>query len=138
MGTFPRLVLVALALLSFGLTPTPALAAEWQDVTADRLANAGSDPTNWLMYSRTFNGWRYSPLDQINTGNIKKLVPKWIFAGGALGEQQTTPVVNSGVMVTTSTALGFNRVHAVNAVTGELLWKHDRRIPEDVGALVRV
>src|SRR2546430_804665 len=139
MGTFPRLVLVALALLlSSSLTPTPAPAAEWRDVTDDRLANAGGDPANWLMYSRTYNGWRYSPLDQIDVGNVKKLVPKWIFAGGALGEQQMTPVVNSGVMFTTSTALGFNRVHAVNAVTGELLWKHDRRIPEDVGALVRV
>src|SRR3989449_1135904 len=138
MGTFSRLVLVLLALLSFSLTPPPAPAAEWRDVTDDRLANAGSDPANWLMYSRTYNGWRYSPLDQINTGNIKKLVPKWIFAGGVLGEQQMTPVVNSGAMFTTSTALGINRVHALNAVTGELLWKHDRKIPEDVGALVRV
>src|SRR5437879_1384030 len=138
MGTFPRLVLVLLALLSFSLTPPRAPAAEWRDVTDDRLANAGSDPANWLMYSRTYNGWRYSPLDQINTGNIKKLVPKWIFAGGVLGEQQMTPVVNSGAMFTTSTALGVNRVHALNAVTGELLWKHDRKIPEDVGALVRV
>ena len=138
MGTFSRLVLVLLALLSFSLTPPPAPAAEWRDVTDDRLANAGSDPANWLMYSRTYNGWRYSPLDQINTGNIKKLVPKWIFAGGVLGEQQMTPVVNSGAMFTTSTALGVNRVHALNAVTGELLWKHDRKIPEDVGALVRV
>src|SRR5438876_5784689 len=88
MGTFSRLVLVLLALLSFSLTPPPAPAAEWRDVSDDRLANAGSDPANWLMYSRTYNGWRYSPLDQINTGNIKKLVPKWIFAGGVLGEQQ--------------------------------------------------
>src|SRR5438094_106693 len=138
MGTFSRLVLVLLALLSFSLTPPPAPAAEWRDVTDDRLANAGSDPADWLMYSRTYNGWRYSPLDQSNTGNIKKLVPKWIFAGGVLGEQQMTPVVNSGAMFTTSTALGVNRVHALNAVTGELLWKHDRKIPEDVGALVRV
>src|SRR5256712_2455583 len=73
MGTFARLFLVLLALLSFSLTPPPAPAAEWRDVTDDRLTNAGSDPANWLMYSRTYNGWRYSPLDQINTGNIKKL-----------------------------------------------------------------
>src|SRR5438445_511657 len=118
MGTFSRLVLVLLALLSFSLTPPPARAAAWRDVTDDRLANAGSDPADWLMYSRTYNGWRYSPLDQINTGNIKKLVPKWIFAGGVLGEQQMTPVVNSGAMFTTSTALAVNREHALNAVTG--------------------
>jgi len=109
-----------------------------RDVTDDRLLNAESDGANWLMYNRTYNGWRYSPLAQINAGTIKRLVPKWIFAGGALGEQQMTPVVNDGVMFTTSTALGWNRVHALNARTGEALWRHERKIPEDVGALVRV
>src|SRR2546421_4290617 len=101
MGTFPRLVLVALALLlSSSLTPTPAPAAEWRDVTDDRLAKAGGDPPNWLVYSRTDNGWRYSPPDQIDVGNVKKIVPKWIFSGGAPGEQQMTPGGNSGVVFT--------------------------------------
>lgn len=138
MGTFRRFVIVALAPLAFILPSTPTPAVEWRDVTDDRLLNAESDATNWLTYNRTHNGWRYSPLDQINTSNIKKLVPKWIFAGGTLGGQQMTPIVNDGIMFTTSTALGFNRVHALNAVTGELLWKHERRIPEDVAALVRL
>jgi alcohol dehydrogenase (cytochrome c) len=131
----PRLCLIALAILSFTLTALPARAA---DVTDDRLLNADRDPANWLMYNRTYSGWRYSPLDQITPANITKLVPKWIFSGGALGEQQMTPVVNDGVMFTTSTALAYNRVHAINARTGELLWKHERKMPEDVGALVRV
>jgi alcohol dehydrogenase (cytochrome c) len=129
---------VALALLSVLVLPTPVVAVDWPDVTEDRLVNAQGDPNNWLMYNRTYNGWRYSPLDQVNASNVKKLVPKWMFVGGALGEQQMTPVVNGGMMITTSTALGFNRVHALNAVTGELLWKYDRKVAEDVGALVRV
>ena len=120
------------------LRPTAALAADWRDVTDDRLLNADRDAANWLMYNRTYSGWRYSPLDQVTTANVKKLVPKFIFAGGTVGDQQTTPIVNDGVMFTTSTALAFNRVHALNAVTGEPLWRHERRIPEDVGALVRV
>jgi len=136
MGIFVRFVVVALGFLSF--MPTPLPAADGRDVTDDRLLNAEGDPANWLMYNRTYNGWRFSPLDQVNTGNVKKLVPKWIFAGGTLGDQQMTPVVNDGVMFTTSTSLTVNRVQAVNAATGELLWKHDRKIPEDVGALVRV
>src|SRR5207253_3342861 len=48
------------------------------------------------------------------------------------------PIFNDGMMFTTSTALGWNRVHALNARTGEALWRHERKIPEDVGALVRV
>ncbi len=132
--------LVALLVLSSLLlaSPSPGRGAEWRDVSDARLANAEHDAGNWLMYNRTYAGWRYSPLEQISTANIKKLVPKWIFAGGTIGDQQMTPVVNDGVMFTTSTALAFNRVHAVNAATGELLWKHDRRIPDDVGALVRL
>ena len=138
MGPFVRLVVAALAVFCLMLTPAAALAADWRDVTDDRLLNADRDAANWLMYNRTYSGWRYSPLDQVTTANVKKLVPKFIFAGGTLGDQQTTPIVNDGVMFTTSTALAFNRVHALNAVTGEPLWRHERRIPEDVGALVRV
>jgi len=138
MGPFARLVVAALAVFCLLLRPTAALAADWRDVTDDRLLNADRDAANWLMYNRTYSGWRYSPLDQVTTANVKKLVPKFIFAGGTVGDQQTTPVVNDGVMFTTSTALAFNRVHALNAVTGEPLWRHERRIPEDVGALVRV
>src|SRR5437867_3414456 len=138
MGTPPRFVIVAFALLSFILAPSAAKGADWRDVTDDRLLSAESDGANWLMYNRTYSGWRYSPLDQIDTANIIKLVPKFIFAGGTLGEQQMTPVVNDGVMFTTSTALAFNRVHALNAVTGQSLWKHERKVPDDLGALVRV
>jgi alcohol dehydrogenase (cytochrome c) len=137
MGTFPKLVLVAV-LISSLLIPIPTLAAEWRTVTDDRLANAEGDAANWLMYNRTYNGWRYSPLDQINAGNVKKLVPKWIFNGGTLGDQQMTPVVNNGIMITTSTSLASNRVYALNAVTGELIWKYERKLPEDLGALVRL
>ncbi|PYN35633.1 MAG: PQQ-dependent dehydrogenase, methanol/ethanol family [Candidatus Rokuibacteriota bacterium] len=135
----PRLFVAGFLVLTSLLLSLPAPGrTQSRDVTDDRLLNAESDGANWLMYNRTYNGWRYSPLAQINAGTIKRLVPKWIFAGGALGEQQMTPVVNDGVMFTTSTALGWNRVHALNARTGEALWRHERKIPEDVGALVRV
>src|SRR5712664_432112 len=133
----PLVALLVLSSLLLG-SPSPGRGAEWRDVSDARLANAEHDAGNWLMYNRTYAGWRFSPLDQISAANVKKLVPKWIFAGGTVGDQQMTPVVNDGVMFTTSTALAFNRVHAMNAATGELLWKHDRRIPDDVGALVRL
>jgi alcohol dehydrogenase (cytochrome c) len=96
MGMVPTRSLVAFALLSIVLIPGLAPAADWRPVTDERLANAERDPANWLMYNRTYNGWRYSRLDQITTTNVTKLVPKWIFSGGALGEQQATPIVNDG------------------------------------------
>ncbi|MBI4608199.1 MAG: PQQ-dependent dehydrogenase, methanol/ethanol family [Candidatus Rokubacteria bacterium] len=128
--------LVFVSLLLFMPATTPAF--DWIEVTDDRLVNADKDPANWLMYYRTYNGWRYSPLSQINTSNVRRLVPKWILSGGTPGEQQTTPIVNGAVMFTTSTSIGANRVYAVNARTGEILWKHERKIPDDTTALVRV
>ena len=46
-------------------------------VTDQRLANP--EPRNWLMYRRTYDGWGYSPLDQINAGNVQELTPAWTF-----------------------------------------------------------
>ena len=54
------------------LVATPALAAE---VTPDRLVNADKEPGNWLMNHRTYDAQRFSPLDKINTTNVKGLKP---------------------------------------------------------------
>jgi hypothetical protein len=59
-----RLLVIAGALVA----TAPGLAA---DVTPERLANP--EPSNWLMNHRTYDSQRYSPLDKINTSNIKSL-----------------------------------------------------------------
>src|SRR5689334_14722587 len=46
----------------------PAILQSYQPVTAERLKNP--EPNNWLMIRRTYDGWGYSPLNQINTGNV--------------------------------------------------------------------
>jgi len=71
MGTLLRLVVIGLLLFVSMLPAGPALAAEWRDVTSDRLLNADRDASNWLMYNRTYSGWRYSPLDQISIANAR-------------------------------------------------------------------
>src|SRR3989475_12126018 len=107
------LSLVALLVLSSLLLalPSPGRGA---DVSDARLVNAERDAGNWLMYNRTYAGWRYSPLEQISTANIKKLVPKWISAGDTVGDQQMTPGANDVVMLTTSTELAFYQVPAAS------------------------
>src|SRR2546430_15846693 len=82
MGTLSRLVLVLLALLSFSLTPPPAPAAEWRDVTHDRPANAGGGPPHRLMYSRTDQRWRHNPPGPNNTRKNKKTPAQRGFSGG--------------------------------------------------------
>jgi alcohol dehydrogenase (cytochrome c) len=59
-----------LLLVSVLLAASPALAAE---VTPDRLIHADSEPQNWLLNHRAYDGQRYSPLNVINKDNIKGL-----------------------------------------------------------------
>jgi alcohol dehydrogenase (cytochrome c) len=92
------------------------------DVTSDRLNNAAREPHNWLTYGGTYQFWRYSPLDQINRSNVKKLVPVWSFETGVIeGGLQATPLVVDGVMYLSSS---WNRVFAMNAATGEEIWHY--------------
>ncbi len=55
--------------------PLPDVLENYQPVTAQRLEKPKDD--EWLMLSRTYNGWGYSPLDEINTSNVGGLRPVW-------------------------------------------------------------
>ncbi len=70
------------------LVPTLAHA---EPMTDARMKTAASDNSNWLLYGRDYTNQRFSPLDSVNTGNVKKLVPKWIYQTGIAGTFQTTP-----------------------------------------------
>src|SRR5690242_10803915 len=54
-------------------------------VTYERILAARSEPHNWLTYYGTYDGQRYSGLDQINTGNVRRLRPAWVFQCGSYG-----------------------------------------------------
>ncbi|MGH8070227.1 MAG: PQQ-binding-like beta-propeller repeat protein, partial [Candidatus Entotheonellia bacterium] len=93
-----------------------------QEVTYERLLNADQEPTNWLMYYGNYQGRRYSPLPQINTANVKRLVVKWKFRTGLGSENlQVTPLVIDGIMYLTNQK---NEVFALQAETGTMLWRH--------------
>ena len=84
------------------------------------------DPNNWPQYHRTHNGWRYSPLDQINKANIGKLKVAWIHQGGdiTMGLQET-PIVIDGVVYSISAG---NRVAALDAKTGTEIWRFQPKL----------
>ena len=56
-----------------------------EDVTYDRILEARSEPQNWLTYYGAYDGQRYSSLDQINTENVQRLAPAWVFQFGSYG-----------------------------------------------------
>src|ERR687887_1467978 len=102
-------------------------AVSYSPVTEQRLLNP--EPHNWLMYRGNYSGWGYSPLDQITPSNVKKLVPVWSFSTGVTEGHQAPPIVNDGVMFITTPQ---NQVFALDAKTGDLLWRYKRELPEEL------
>ena len=103
------------------------------EVDSERLNNTAKEPQNWLTYGGNYAAWRYSALDQINRNNIGKLSPVWTFQTGVVdGGLQCTPIVVDGVMYITS---AWNRVFAINAVTGEEIWHYFHPKPEAFPAI---
>lgn len=117
--------------LSLGLlaAAVPAAALEWSSVTEERLLNADKDPANWLIYGRTYDSNRYSPLKQVNAANVKKLVPKFSYSLGTLEGQQVTPSVNNGIMIV---AVSQQYVDAIDTRTGQRLWRYEIKLPADI------
>ncbi|MCY4026916.1 MAG: PQQ-binding-like beta-propeller repeat protein [Acidobacteria bacterium] len=108
------------------LTLAPAAQDDggYTPVTTERLQNP--EPDNWLMYRRTYDGWGYSPLDQITTANVGRLKPVWTFSTGVREGHEAPPVVNDGRMFVTTPQ---NQVFAFDAATGDLLWRYARELP---------
>ncbi|GAA1214050.1 PQQ-dependent dehydrogenase, methanol/ethanol family [Pseudonocardia alaniniphila] len=106
-------------------------------VDYERIRNARSEPENWLTYYGAYNGQRYSPLDQINTENVKNLRPAWIFQAGTSGmiagastySFEAAPIVVDGIMFVS----GWDGwVWALDAKTGVEIWRYKHAIPYDV------
>jgi alcohol dehydrogenase (cytochrome c) len=91
-------------------------------VSFDRILHADKEPHNWLSYSGTLLGHRYSQLTQITPANIKNLELAWIWQTQASpGGFQATPLVVDGVLYTVEAP---NNVAALDAATGRVLWRH--------------
>jgi glucose dehydrogenase len=103
-----------------------ALGAQGEPGTVDdaRLLGAAGDRVNWLTYSRDYSNQRFSPLAQIHAGNVKKLVPSWIYQSGVSNTFQATPIVVDGVMYV---SLPFNHVVALDARSGRELWRYQHK-----------
>src|SRR5665213_4017380 len=64
-------------------------------VTQQMLENPS--PDDWLMFSRTYDAQRFSPLKQITKQNVGQLHLAWERGMGA-GQTETIPIVHNGVM----------------------------------------
>ena len=92
-------------------------------VTEEMLKNPS--PNDWLMYNRTYDSQRFSPLKQINKTNVGDLRMAWSRQQGA-GSQETIPLVHDGIMYLQVPGAA---VQALDATNGNLLWEYTRNVP---------
>ena len=125
-------------------TEAPGGAAAWQtedgierlrelteDLDGARIMAADQEPGNWLAHGRTYDEQRFSPLDQINAGNVAELGLAWHFDTGTDRGLEASPIVVDGVIFSTGS---WSVVFANDARTGELIWMHDPEVPKSWGA----
>jgi alcohol dehydrogenase (cytochrome c) len=86
------------------------------------------DPADWLMWRRTLDTWGFSPLEQIDKGNVARLRMVWTRALGP-GMQEGTPLVHDGVMYFPNPS---DVIQAFDAASGDVLWEYRRTLPNDL------
>src|SRR5271163_3991143 len=86
------------------------------------LRSADRDAGNWLMYGRTYDDHRFSPLNQINEQTIGKLGLAWSHEFGTTRGLEATPLVEDGIIYTSG---NWSVVYAIDAKTGNIRWTYD-------------
>jgi alcohol dehydrogenase (cytochrome c) len=114
-----QLIAAAIVLVSGAVSPA-AQVSRFTPVTTEMLVNPS--PDDWLMYSRTYDAQRFSPLKQITRQNVGQLRTVWTHELG-MGNVESIPLVYRGVMYV---ALPGSGVRALDATTGLMLWEHKR------------
>ncbi len=117
----------------------PALSAPM--TTSDQLLNAAENTADWLTTHRTYDGQRYSPLDQINKSNVADLKVAFTVAlggteGGGFwryGNIEGTPIVEDGMMYMPN---GWSELSAIDlraAGSGPdmIKWVYDPGVDKD-------
>jgi len=125
-----NLLLLALAFF-LAIGPVFAQVQNYKPVTNEMLENPS--PDDWLMFSRTYDAQRYSPLSQITKQNVGQLHLAWE-RGLGNGQTETIPIVHSGVMYVISPGAA---VEALNATNGDLLWEYKRKVADNVAGQAR-
>jgi len=93
------------------------------------------DGKNWLAYGRTYSEQHASPLKQIDAGNAARLGLLWSLDLPGVHNGATVPLAVDGVIYFT---VDQSWVHAVDALSGKLLWRFDPEVYKVAGKKFRL
>lgn len=110
------------------LAETPA-GAGLGPVDAAALQVTPRDAFEWLHYGGNYASHRHSPIATLTPETVKKLKLAWVFQTGVPGQLEANPIVYDGVLYLTSPR---NRLFALDAASGALLWRYDHPLPGDL------
>lgn len=91
------------------------------DISYQELLAADQNPNNWMLYGRTYDNQRFSPLDQINNSNVGTLTPVAIIQTGVASSFEVSPIVDNGIMFISTP---YDHVMAYDATSGKQLWSY--------------
>jgi PQQ-dependent dehydrogenase (methanol/ethanol family) len=94
-------------------------------VSQQQLSGADGQSANWLHTNFGYAQARYYPGDKINTGNVKKLRPAFVFQTEVLESMETAPIVVDGVLYFTTS---FDHVYAIDAASGKEFWHYKHKM----------
>ncbi len=95
------------------------------------VAQAGveGDPSQWVMPNANYAGWNYSPLDQINVGNVQALTMAWTLQLGIQDSHEASPLVIGDTMYIVTPKPNY--VYALDLVReGVIKWEFRPEIPD--------
>jgi PQQ-dependent dehydrogenase (methanol/ethanol family) len=93
-------------------------------VSQSRLDAAARDGSNYLHSNGSYAQTRYYPASQINTKNVGKLKPAFVFQTEVLESMETAPIVVDGIMYLTTS---YNHIYAIDARTGKEFWHYKHK-----------
>jgi len=121
----------AIATLLTSAAPVPhAQAGAAHPVNSKALLSAADNRADWLTHGRTYDEQRFSPLEQINTRNVKNLGLAWFADLDTARGQEATPLVIDGTIYITT---AWSEVKAYEAASGRLRWEYDPKVPREAG-----
>jgi quinohemoprotein ethanol dehydrogenase len=89
---------------------------------------------DWAGYGRTYSANHFSPLQQINDQNVRRLGLEWWFDLPRSSSSYGAPLAVDGILYF---GVGYSVVRAMDGATGKLLWAYDPKVPETAGHKLR-
>ncbi len=120
---YSLIIVIALLCLS-GCSP------EDSRETKEPALESQTSETEWPLHGLDYGETRYSSLTDIDQTTVTDLGVAWSYELGSKRGVETTPIVADGTMYVTAP---WSVVHAIDATTGQGIWKYDPEVPRQWG-----